>query len=321
MNTLPKVSVMIVTYNQAAFIRETLDSVLAQEYENLEIVVADDASSDATPEILQEYAAKYPHTFVLVLHEHNQGITRNCNSALQTCTGEFIAILGGDDVFLPGKIRAQVTQFLEDPKVTLSYHPVEIFQSETGRVLYVTNRSRRESPLSAHEIIMHGGIDGASSVMVRRSACPPGGFDERLPVVSDWLFYIEAAAAGKVAKAEGIYGRYRKHARGTTQRVVELLDETLYSLDLVVEKHPEQPELAEICRKGKARYIAGEAFRQIGINATLSHRLSQQAVALDPFNLRYRLLLLCSSYQPVAAIAGALLNRSKYFIKRYLLSV
>lgn len=320
MKPQPKVSVMIITYNQANFIRETLDSVLAQDYDNLEIVVADDASRDATPAILQEYATTYSDKFVLVLNERNLGITGNCNAGLKACTGDLIAILGGDDLFLPGKIRAQVAQFVQDPALMLSYHPVEIFQSETGQVLYVTNQSRRESPLSAEEIIMHGGVDGASSVMVRRTACPPGGFDERLPVVSDWLFYIETALAGKVAKAHGVYGRYRKHAGGTTQRVLELLDETLYSLDLVVEKHPDRPELVEICKRGKARYIAGEAFRQMSVNVALAHRLSRQAVAYDPGNLRYRLLWLFSKYRPAAVITGSILNRSKYLIKRYLLS-
>ena len=134
------------------------------------------------------------------------------------------------------------------------------------------------------------------------------------------MFYIETALQGKGAKVDGVYGRYRKHARGTTQRVFELLDETLYSLDLVVEKHPDRPELAAICRKGKARYIAGEAFRQMSVDVALTHRLCQQAVALDPTNMRYRLLWLFSKYRPAAIVTGLLLNRSKYFIKRYLLS-
>lgn len=315
-----KVSVLIITYNQADFVRETLDSVVLQDYENLEIVVSDDASTDATPAILQEYAAAYPGLVVPVLNQRNQGITGNCNSGLNVCTGELIAIMGGDDLFLPGKIRAQAAVFEADPAVALSYHPVEIFQSETNKILYVTNRSRRESPLSAEEIIMHGGVDGASSVMVRRSACPPGGFDMRLPVVSDWLFYIECALAGKVVKLDGVYGRYRKHARGTTQRVFELLNETLFSLDLVVEKHPDRPELAAICQQGKARYIAGEAFRQISHDVRLAHELAQRAVALDPGNPRYRLLLLASKYQLPGRIAGAVLQRTKYLIKRYLLS-
>lgn len=320
MSSQPKVSVMIITYNQAHLISETLNSVLAQDYDNLEIVVADDASTDDTRAILQHYAAQHPATFVLVLNERNLGITGNCNAALNACTGDLIAVLGGDDLFLPGKISAQVELFVRDPDVTFSYHPVEIFQSETGDVLYTTNRSRRESPLSGEEIIMHGGVDGASSVMVRRSAIPAGGFDERLPVVSDWLFYIEAALAGKVAKLDGVYGRYRKHQRGTTQRVYELLHETLYSLDLVIEKHPDRPELVPICRKGKARYLAGEAFRQMSHHVALAHDLAGQAVALDPQNPRYRVLWLCSKYTLPGRLSGAVLNRAKYVIKRFLLS-
>ena len=84
MKTKPLVSVFITTYNHGAFITDCLESVLTQNYENFEIIVGDDASTDKTPEILLEYKVKYPNIIKLVLHEKNIGVTNNCNSILTT---------------------------------------------------------------------------------------------------------------------------------------------------------------------------------------------------------------------------------------------
>jgi glycosyltransferase involved in cell wall biosynthesis len=318
MKSTPKVSVMVVAYNQAHLIRETLDSILAQGYDNLEIVVADDASTDGTPTIAREYAERYPRKFVLVLNEQHLGITGNCNAAFFACTGDLISTFSGDDLFLPGKICAQVQMFVQDPAVVLCYHPVEIFDSASNRPLYVTFQNPREHIAGAADIITGGGVPGGCAVMVRRSACPPGGFDPRLPTVSDWLFQIEVALNGKVAKVDGVYARYRKHRQGTTQRVFEYLDETLYALDLVLEKHPEHPELVGVCQKGKARYLAGEAFRQLNGNVATAEALARRAVDLDPANLEYRGLWWLTQFQPAARLFGSALNQGKYWIKRYL---
>lgn len=258
----PKVSVMIITYNQEALIGETIESVLAQNYENLEIVVSDDASTDKTPEIVKKYAESYPGKIIPVLNKLNLGITGNSNAAFFACTGELVAILGGDDLFLPGKIAEQVKAF-EDRGVVLSYHPVEIFLHQTGETLFVTNTTQNEVINNAYEIISKGGIPGASSVMVRRSACPEHGFDPQFPVVSDWIFYIEVAMLGRIARLSTVFGRYRKHGKGASDRTFELLSESLQTLDVIQMHYPADQELKKACEKGAYRYLLGELFRQV----------------------------------------------------------
>lgn len=258
----PKVSVMIITYNQEDLIAETIESVLAQDYKNLEIVVSDDASTDKTPEIVESFAARYPGKIIPVLNKFNLGITGNSNSAFFTCTGELIAVLGGDDLFLPGKISKQVKLF-EDNDVVLSYHQVEIFLHQTGKILFTTNTTRNEIINDAYEIISKGGIPGASSVMVRRSACPEHGFDPQFPVVSDWIFYIEVAMRGRIARLDGVFGRYRKHGKGASDRTYELLSESLQTLDVIQARYPSDLKLKKACEKGAYRYLMGELFRQV----------------------------------------------------------
>lgn len=258
----PKVSVMIFTYNQADLIGETIDSVIAQNYENLEIVVADDASTDNSQEVIREYQRKYPQQVKPVFNAVNVGITGNSNVAFNACTGDLIAIMGGDDLFLPGKIHAQVKLF-EDPDVVLSYHPVEVFVHQTGEILFTSNTTERERINDVYDLIAKGGIPGASSVMVRRSACPAHGFDPSFPVVADWIFYIEVAIKGKVKELPGVYGRYRKHGLGASERTFELLDESLRTLTVIRQQYPDDPKLEQACQRGGYRYVLGEVYRQV----------------------------------------------------------
>lgn len=253
---------MIVTYNQENLISETIESVLSQDYENLEIVVSDDASTDKTPEIINEYAERYPGKIIPVINKVNLGITGNSNTAFFTCTGDLIAVLGGDDLFLSGKISAQVKIF-QEPEVVLSYHPVEIFSHQTNETLFTTNTTRNEDLNDVYDIIQKGGVPGASSVMVRRSACPAHGFNPQFPVVSDWIFFIEVAMCGQVKKLDGVFGRYRKHGKGASERTFTLLPETLRTLDVIQKAYPSDLKLKKACTKGAYRYLMGELFRQV----------------------------------------------------------
>jgi len=314
----PKISVMVITYNQEHWIEETLDSVLCQGYPNLELVVADDCSTDSTPQILLRYEAAYPGVVKPVLNPVNLGITGNCNAALEACTGELVAVLGGDDIFLPGKLHAQARQF-DDPEVVLSYHAVDVFLSQTDETLFLTNQTAREDLNDVYEIIRKGGIPGASSVMVRRSACPAKGFDARLPTVSDWLFYIDVALCGRVVKLDGIYGRYRKHGKGASDRTYELLDESLMALDIVCAEHPDDRLLAAACDEGKARYIAGEVYRQLSKNPDIAGRLADRMLE-HGHALKYRVLwgvaqLLCRVPTLAKSVTGILASL-KSFLKR-----
>ncbi|MBU0484130.1 MAG: glycosyltransferase [Proteobacteria bacterium] len=320
MSENPKVSVMIITYNQAHFIRETLDSVLGQDYPKMEIVVADDASTDGNQEIIKEYAAKFPKIIKPVFNQHNLGITGNSNAAFFACRGELISIMGGDDLFLPGKLSAQVEVF-KDPEVVLCYHPVEIFDSATNKTLFISDQLKREQITCAEDIIARGGIQGASSIMVRRSACPIKGFDPRIPTVSEWLFFIEVALQGKVLKIDQVLSRYRKHGSGASDRTLDLLDETLLTLDLVLEKYPDQRDLAQYCRAGKARYVAGEIFRQLDKrNIEQAYKLARQALSYSPTSLKYKLIFsFCRLLHQNRSLVGVVLvlSKMKYFLKKY----
>jgi glycosyltransferase involved in cell wall biosynthesis len=115
----------MITYNHAPYIRAALDSALSQRTSfPYEIVVGDDASTDGTREILQEYAEANPGRLRLVLHDRNIGMIANQNAAFAACSGEYIAMLEGDDYWTDdSKLERQLAAMREHPGCLLSFHP------------------------------------------------------------------------------------------------------------------------------------------------------------------------------------------------------
>src|SRR5690242_2461986 len=103
----PRVSIVIATYNHAQFVEAAVLSAVAQSYPMLQVVVADDGSTDSTREIIRRLSSEDTRIVPLVDGPH-VGIAANLNRALHVSTGHYIAFCGGDDVMLPGKIAAQV---------------------------------------------------------------------------------------------------------------------------------------------------------------------------------------------------------------------
>jgi glycosyltransferase involved in cell wall biosynthesis len=118
--SLPSVSVILLTYNQEAFVAEALRSWLAQDLPGCELVLADDASTDRTREIIDAELAAHPAAQVRVIHCHrpsNGGVLANINAAMAACTGDIIVAAAGDDVSEPSRLRAAAEIFAADPTV------------------------------------------------------------------------------------------------------------------------------------------------------------------------------------------------------------
>lgn len=157
-NSYPLVSVAIITYNQKEYLRECIESILLQNYPNLQIVVADDCSSDGTQDLLLRYSQQYPNVFTLKLSEKNLGITANSNLAHFACRGKYIFWMGGDDLMLPGKIAKQVEYMENNPDCTLCYHNLDVFDSATKKNLYYFNHLKKQKSMGQLEKLSSLGL-------------------------------------------------------------------------------------------------------------------------------------------------------------------
>jgi glycosyltransferase involved in cell wall biosynthesis len=253
-----------------------LESVVGQDYRTLQIVVADDASTDGTHAIIREMAAD-DERIELEIGDENLGVTANCNRGLRRCTGKYVALASGDDRFLQGKIRAQVAWLEASSERVLCGHDVEILDEDTGRVAgYYSSLFPLRAGTGAEGIVRQGVPSPSPSAMVRRSAIPDHGYDERLRFASDWKLLIDCLLAGGVyGFVPGAYVRYRRHPEslGTRSandlRMAHLaLEDALICLGSVEANHL---ELARAAREHR-----GAAFGQFALTAM---RLDEMAVA------------------------------------------
>jgi glycosyltransferase involved in cell wall biosynthesis len=260
----PKVSILIPSYNQEDVIEQTVMSALTQNYDNLEVVVSDDASQDRTPQILSEIQGKYSERLKIFLHPTNLGVTKNHARGLMECHGDFIAFQDGDDLFLPGKIKKQVEFMREHPDCSISSHDVDVFDSETGKTLYLWSQrfGRREG--GAHELVRYGNYLSSVSVMVRRIHLPPDGYDDRIRIGSDWLLWLEVLArgTGRICYLDEVLARYRRHAGNLTNISNWKYEDQLITLALVETKWPSLLFQARM-RRSEIQFMVGmSAFSQ-----------------------------------------------------------
>jgi hypothetical protein len=117
MATQSKISVAMTTYNGASYLREQLDSIFAQDRLPDEIIVCDDRSSDATADILREYAARAPFPMQIVSNEERLGSTRNFEKAIRLCSGDIIALSDQDDVWRSHKLAVLAQAFAADAEL------------------------------------------------------------------------------------------------------------------------------------------------------------------------------------------------------------
>lgn len=182
---MPTVSVIIPTYNRARALAEAIQSVMAQDYHDFEIVVVDDGSTDSTAEILRAFPE------VLVVRQAQQGVSAARNAGMARASGRLIAFLDSDDLWLPAKLSTQVAFFDCSPDALIC-QTEEIWIRNGVRV----NPKKRHKKLSG--MIFEGSLElcivSPSAVMMRSALFDDvGGFDESFPVCEDYDLWLRVS--------------------------------------------------------------------------------------------------------------------------------
>jgi glycosyltransferase involved in cell wall biosynthesis len=187
------VSVIMPAYNVAPYVGAAMTSVLDQTFSDLELVVVDDGSTDATPEVVAACAARDPR--VRVFHRPNGGLSSARNDCLRAATGPLVALLDGDDIWSPAYLARQVRIFEERPEIDIV----------TGNAWFLGGPSSGQparpvpDPRPVPDLTRILADETAvfiMSVFRRRVYETIGGFDEALRTNEDYDFWLRAAAAG-----------------------------------------------------------------------------------------------------------------------------
>ncbi len=185
---MPKVSVIIPTYNRLSMVKEAIDSVLKQDFEDFELIVVDDASTDGTVEEIKRYGGRVR----LLQHFENRGVSAARNKGILHARGKYIAFLDSDDLWVKGKLKIQVAFLDENPQYPLCY--TDEIWIRRGRRVNPKIKHTKYSGWIFEKCLPLCTISPSSGVMRKTLFSKVGLFDEALPVCEDYDFWLRVSA-------------------------------------------------------------------------------------------------------------------------------
>lgn len=236
MTSNPKVSIIIPVYNGERYVAQAIQSALAQTYKNIEIIVVNDGSTDSSYEKTKPYLP-----FVKYIFQENQGVAAARNKAIKNSSGEFIAFLDQDDLWLPEKLELQVDYLLRNPDVGLvhsnmSYINEEGQPTERDSVFpFPTNLSGSCFP----ELFIRNQI-AILTVLLRRDCLDKVGlFNEQFSGVDDYDLLLRVSRYYPVGYINQSLAGYRLHGSNTSRDWLGITLTRLRIIESLLETYPE----------------------------------------------------------------------------------
>lgn len=295
---MPRVSVIIPNYNTSAYLPDALKSVLGQTYTDFEVVVVDDGSTDHSRELVESFQAAFQGKLHYV-YQSNQGLPAARNTGIRNSTGEFIALLDADDVWLERRLERSVAMMDRKPEVGLVHAKVARIDT-AGNVF--------EIPPIPHAKYLSGSIANyiytrrahlpVATIMFRRCCLEQAGvFDETMRATEDRDMWFRIAEHYPVAHIDEILAYYRISPTSMSRDSERMFKWQMY----FIEKHRRRGA----CSRMAARHAVANLYREAGDalfgQGELSESLRKylKAAVCYPLSLPNIYMLLRATIEPV----------------------
>ena len=227
------VSVVIPAYNHATFLKTTIESVLSQTWQDLEVIVVDDGSPDETPDVAAQFGSA-----IRYIRQENQGMAATRNNGIRHASGDVISFLDDDDLWLPGYLSTVVPYFDADPSLAAIHTGHQLTGDREGYD-YPGVGTRTMSAHDLYDSLIENGFFPPSGVSVRKSCLGLVGlFDENLQGFVDWELWLRICRDYKFIGIPDVLVKYRLHAGGLSANVKHMTEDRLKA----VYKHFGPPE-------------------------------------------------------------------------------
>lgn len=293
----PRVSITMPVLNGERYISESIESILAQTFQDFELIVVDDGSTDRTAEIVRGFASRAQ--IKIVHHPQRQGIARSVNDGVRRSSGELIAFCDHDDAWLPNFLESQVSYLDEHADVGMVHSDFQMTDGD-GNVIVPSVAATRGSHArpSGHvfpQLFMDSFIVG-NSVMIRKEIFETlGGFDESLRF-GDYLLWMRIARHYKVDYVPKALTQYRQHAVQSTRSLPpadpDQASVGIQAIKKILELYPEaRGELGDrMIRRRLATLYFDVAYRWFSERELRTTRMClRKAIRHWPTHLRYYL--------------------------------
>lgn len=277
-----KVNIILITYNHAAYICQTLESILMQKVSaNVEIIVADDCSPDNTVDLIRKYEDKTSFRFTYLSKEHNTGYIKNYQQAFAACTGDYIAVMEGDDYWVKPNHLQNHIDFLEryiDASMSYNRH-IRLFEDQNREEIFEWAESNDFEQVTTEQLALGNRIGNLSCCMFRGKHIQdidPKLFDME---IADWMLGMYMGQFGPLLYLKDVTSAYRIHDNGQWSRmteneqfarIIELINEYdkyfSYKYTESFTKHKRRIEIllyGDKSLKGRMKSITPEFLRKI----------------------------------------------------------
>lgn len=186
-HSTPRISVIIPTLNRAILLRRTIVSVLKQTYQNLEIVVVDDCSTDNTGDLVKEFKDRKIN---YIRHDYTRGGSATRNTGIRIAKGDYIAFLDSDDEWFPEKLEKQVNVLINSPaEIGLVY--TRFIRAYNNKKVYNAFYWLNQKEGDVHNTLLDGNYITTSTTLIKKECFSKAGmFDESLPRLQDWECWL-----------------------------------------------------------------------------------------------------------------------------------
>lgn len=297
----PRVTVITPTYNRAHLLGETIESVMAQDYPNIEYLILDDGSSDNTRALVETYQQRFPGR-IEYSHHDNRGEAETVNAGWQRASGDFVMVINSDDPQPPALIRRSVETLLEDPSILVTYPDWQVINAD-GRAV---SQSRLKDYPFSHMVAFAHCFVGPGTMINRRALAEtlPRLRNGQYPYISDMECWLNIGLIGRFRHIPEPLAVWRDHAQALTHQkyirmaemLVELMDAFFKRTDLPAAIRALEAQ-AMVSAQGLLAYRECRRLQPKGLTRMLRLLLAHPILSLR-FLMTYASLLLTRKTLP-----------------------
>jgi len=288
----PTVSVIIPTYNRAHLIGRAIKSVLNQTYQDFELIIIDDGSTDDTEDIIRQFQEK-DKRIKYVKHDKNKGGSAARNTGIKAAKGEYIAFLDSDDEWLLEKLKRQMKVFKNTSSEIGVVYTGIISINEISEDTNIQYNIPKKRGWIYEDLLAENCVGTTSTVLIKKKCFEKSGlFDESLPGCQDWEMWIRIAKEYQFNFIKDPLIRYHIH----NNRITMDLENKIKAKTIVINKFSEEFVLRQKIYSQHC-FTRGNLYCKIG-NIKKGREEFLKAIKLYPFNLKYFIYLGSALFTP-----------------------
>ncbi|MEO1263476.1 MAG: glycosyltransferase [Bacteroidota bacterium] len=227
----PLVSIGVASYNNAHFVRYTLDSIRDQTYPNIQLIIVDDQSKDDSVAVIENWIKENQFPCTFIKNKKNTGVTTVCNKLLEKAEGKYFSFLASDDIYLPEKVEHHVNLLEnQEPQVGMVYSDCVVIDEKGKNIAdsFYSFRGKNPSEMPSGNVfinLLKKNFITAPSVLLKKSVLiKAGGYDSNL-IAEDYDLWLRIAKISTVQYDPRPLVKYRRHSSSVTAKVNYKLQE------------------------------------------------------------------------------------------------